>query len=150
MDLPYRAEINESEPFGLSNQILSSVETLIKIYAPFIILLRKKESVERLNESLFEFTANKQSKLYLSSVYFLWFSLKYLLKMFEHQEIREKMFGETDVLQDKIKPDFYNAYFGGLEKQGNGFDQITQLRGATHASLPSPNRLSHNSNPIDG
>lgn len=121
MDLPYRAEINESEPFGLSNQILSSVETLIKIYAPFIILLRKKESVERLNESLFEFTANKQSKLYLSSVYFLWFSLKYLLKMFEHQEIGEKMFGETDVLQDKIKPDFYNAYFGGLEKTGKWF-----------------------------
>lgn len=83
-------------------------------------------------------------------MYFLWFSLKYLLKIFEYQEIGEKMFGETDMLQDKIKPYFYDGYFGGLEKEGNGFDQITQLRGAIHASLPSSNRLSHNSNPNDG
>lgn len=83
--------------------------------------------LKRLNKSLFELSANKQFKLNLSSVYFLWFSLKYLLKIFEYQEIGEKMFGETDVLQDKIKPYFYDGYFGGLEKEGNGFDQITQL-----------------------
>lgn len=60
-------------------------------------------------------------------MYYLWFSPKYLPKIFEYQETGGKMLRETDLLQGKRKPYFEHAHFGGLEKEENSFDQVIQV-----------------------